>query len=287
MFAMEPSVKSRRELGAFLRIRRQAIEPTGVIHGSQHRRTPGLRREEVASLADVSTSLYTWLEQGRPIPVSCQALRRVASVLNFNDDETRYAIALLQGPKAPSHAAPDELTLRVLQRVVDGFADGPAFVLDVNWNFIVWNRAHALVFAMPEPGSVEPASINAMEQLFLRSHDRTLFEDWEATARRAVRKFRADYGAHVGDPDFESLVLNLRNASQQFCDLWCERRVQASLVDTDDTIHHPTLGRITYATRNFPTPQLPGGTLVLQTICDPAITTQLRHLSSRTTALAP
>jgi transcriptional regulator with XRE-family HTH domain len=207
----------RQQLGEFLRSQRARLSPNLFgLPGGTRRRTPGLRREEVAQLGGLSTTWYTWLEQGRDISLSAHALGRLANVLKFSAAERAYLFDLAgkrdpQGTSEAEPAAPAAL-LASLQTIA-----GPAYVLDHLWNALGWNEAAAALFTGWLDGDNDR---NLLHFIFLNPAGQLLIDGWEARARRAIAEFRIDYGHHLDEPAMQTLVRRLTTESPFFAHAW-------------------------------------------------------------------
>ncbi|MER7989399.1 helix-turn-helix transcriptional regulator [Streptomyces noursei] len=232
----------RRALAEFLRARRERITPqqAGVLAGPR-RRTPGLRREEVAQLSGVSVTWYTWLEQARDIGVSRQVLASLARALMLSPVEQRhlYALAGALPPERPTDAGPGP----ALQRLVDALDPQPAYLLDANWDLVAWNRAEAGLIG--DPGRLPPEERNLLRIVFTDPAMRTLLDDWEGQARDLVAQFRADAGERFGDPRFDRLTRELALQSAEFA-TWWEAHHLADLGTSRRTFRHPRAGTLTF-----------------------------------------
>ncbi len=225
----------RRQLIDFLKGCRARLTPTQVgLPDTNRRRTPGLRREDVAALAGVSVTWYTWLEQGRDIQVSADVLERISTTLRMSPDEREYLFALVQHRPAPPTAARTEAVSPALTRMLDSIAV-PAIVLTARWDVVAWNQLALKVVrdysALP-PGRRNLLRILLVEDEAYRS-DEALYE---ATARRLLAKFRVDYSQAPGDPAFEELIAELSASCPIFDRLWA----LAEVVGTHEAIvTHP------------------------------------------------
>ncbi len=217
----------RRLLGGFLRAHREALPPDAAglpPGGNGRRRTPGLRREEVALLCGLSTTWYTWVEQGRDISLSAAALARLATALRLTAAERAYLFELtrqrdpLPPPaEAAQDAAPAEL-LAVLRATV-----APAYLLDRLWHVRGWNDAAGRLFA-PWFDSGETC---LLRYVFLGATARDFIRDWEDRARRLLAEFRADTAQRPDDPGMQALVRDLLRDSATFARFWNEHSVMA------------------------------------------------------------
>src|ERR1700689_2342495 len=174
--------RRRAQLSEFLRIRREAIEPHEVgLAGGGRRRTPGLRREEVAALAGVGTTWYTWLEQGRDVRASLDVLEALASALRLTPAERSHLILLGRGEQAPPCKPPVEKISNELRRLVQNSGPGPAMVLGRRYDVVAWNQAAALVLG--DPGIHSKATRNHLWLTFMDPSRRSLFVHWERDSR--------------------------------------------------------------------------------------------------------
>ncbi|WP_411134416.1 helix-turn-helix transcriptional regulator [Streptomyces sp. C10] len=232
----------RRNLAEFLRSRRERLSPreAGILAGPR-RRTPGLRREEVAQLSGVSVTWYTWLEQARDITVSGQVLTSLARALMLNSVERRHLFALagVPLPERPPGRGPGP----ALQRLVDALEPHPAYLLDANWDLVGWNRAEAALIG--DPGELEPAERNLLWLVFMDPAMRALLADWDGQARDLVAQFRADSRQRSGDPRHEQLTGGLREASEEFR-AWWEAHDIAEFGSSRRTFCHPRVGALTF-----------------------------------------
>lgn len=221
---MRLATDQRRALGAFIRTRRETLSPQD--HGvSPHgrRRTPGLRREEVAQLAGVSTTWYTWLEQGRDISMSAMALSRLANALSLNSAERTYLFNLSshRDPSAPSAVQHPALPA-ALAVLVEGIVH-PAYVTDRLFRACHWNGAAADLL---RPWLVK-GDASLLRYMFLDPGARSFVMDWENRAQRLLAEFRADTAIALDDPDIADLVRELSAQSADFQRLWTNHRVLA------------------------------------------------------------
>jgi transcriptional regulator with XRE-family HTH domain len=212
----------RRALGAFLRAERERLtaEAVGLPPGGR-RRTPGLRREELAQLAGFSATWYTWLEQGRDVAVSAPALARLAAALRLTRTARAYVFDLA-GRHDPAPPAEDDAALPPALPACLGVIASPAYVLDRPWNLCAWNEAAARLFA----GWLDRAGPhNLLRFVFLDPLARTLLPDWDARARRVLAEFRADCAAHLEDAPVRALLAGLQRDSADFAVFWRQHGV--------------------------------------------------------------
>jgi hypothetical protein len=230
-------------LADFLRVRRTRIAPeTAGFSRGRRRRTRGLRREEVAQLAGVSVTWYTWLEQARPIRVSAETLESLARALRLSPAERTHLFLLALGhPPAgaaePPVAAP-EAVHRLLASVgaVPGYATGPL------WELLAWNRAAGVVFGLD---ALAPADRNMLWYIFAHPAARERLVNWEGNAQRVLAQFRAATARHVDDPRVAALVERLLRTSAEFA-AWWPRHDVSGRPGCRKEIRHPELGRLVF-----------------------------------------
>jgi transcriptional regulator with XRE-family HTH domain len=239
--APPPAAKQRRsELTDFLRQRRGRVSPSDVgLPSNGLRRTPGLRREEVAQLAGVGLSWYTWLEQGRDIKPSAQVLDALARVLRLDAAERAHLFHLarvelpLPAGEYPREAPPE------LAAIVEDLVPNPAYLLGPRTDVLAWNGAAAATLG--EPGRAPDGRQNLMWWLFTSGE--LTNEQWQATARSTLARFRAEHARRIGDPDFAALIAALEEASEQFRAWWPRHEVLDQQLGTK-TVEHPLAGRL-------------------------------------------
>ena len=240
----------RAELGVFLRARRAALAPeqAGIPRGKR-RLTPGLRREEVASLANIGVTWYTWLEQGRAIQVSSETLRRLAGALRLSASDEIYLFTLagLAPPRETRRANLHDPA--ALQGVLDGFTTGPAVMFSPAFDVIGYNRIWNLIYRIDSYSG--PFARNHVYRLFMDPERRRLYVDYELVARHMVGLLRAQYAAHVGEPEFQELLGALTEVSPEFARLWSEYHTQP-LDLFQLRLQHETLGSLTLCASRFP-----------------------------------
>jgi transcriptional regulator with XRE-family HTH domain len=240
------SDERRREIADFLKTRRMRRQPEelGLPRG-RRRRTPGLRREEVATAAGVSLEWYTWLEQAREVRPSVEVLSRISSALRLEPNETRHLLTL-GGYAIPSSGGesvrPVSVSLR-LQRLIDQMEYGPAWVFGERWDILAWNRAASVIHG--DLAGLQGIERNALYQLFLGDRMRSMLDDWERHGRQCVAKLRAQYASRVDDPWFNELVTVLRSRSDQFERWWNENDIE-TWQEGVKHYEHPEAGRLVF-----------------------------------------
>ncbi|ALS00519.1 hypothetical protein ATZ33_03770 [Enterococcus silesiacus] len=248
---MENYTKNK-ELGHFLKSRRQMISPVQVgIPDSKRRRASGLRREEVAWLSNVSISWYTRLEQGKEIQVSSQVLLSVAKTLHLNADETIYSLNLAGFSSGLYENIPLEKVSHMVQHVLDSFVTAPAIVLDIYWNIIAWNSISCSLFYDFE--QLEPCDCNLLKLLFLNSDFKKLYQQptWEMKAKITLANFRRSFIQTINDEQFLSLIEQLSILSPEFNTWWSDHNI-ASEHELTKTIVHPQLGELIFEHTSYP-----------------------------------
>jgi transcriptional regulator with XRE-family HTH domain len=226
-------------LGAYLRDRRARLDPAALGFPGGRRRTPGLRREEVAQRANISATWYTWLEQGRGGAPSADVLDRIASGLMLTEHEREHLFILGLGrPPEIRYRAVDGVTPR-LQRVLDVMETSPAIVKNATWDVVAWNRAAAAV--LTDYGKLPPEGRNVLRLIFTDSHVKAAQEDWWAVARYVVAAFRADAVRAGAGEEIGRLVEELSRLSPEFETLWRENQIVAH-GEGVKRLHHAELG---------------------------------------------
>jgi transcriptional regulator with XRE-family HTH domain len=254
---------TRAELAEFLRARREALSPEQVsLPRGRSRRTPGLRREEVALLAGVSVTWYTWLEQGRRINASDDVLRAIGRALRL-DVAGQDHLVLLAHPVSPNGAepfSPDDVPT-ALRRLIDGFEPAPAYVLGPHWEFAAWNAAEARLY--PPLDQLEGLERNLMWVLFTHAAVRQLIVDWDVHARQALAEFRAATISVRRDPQMVELVERLQCESDEFRAWWPEHDV-ARFETRLRRFDHPTAGLLTFEYQQLTPSEWPALRVVVQ-----------------------
>ena len=212
----------RRELGEFLRAQRERLTPAEVgVFSGVRRRTPGLRREEVAQLSNISATWYIWIEQGRDVSVSPLALSRLAVALRLTRSQRAYLFDLA-GKRDPEQLIVDSETVSVsLQACVDTI-QAPAYILDRRWDARGWNRMAEHLFTGWLNSSGDK---NLLRFIFLAPLARLLIHGWDERARRVVAEFRAHAGSQLNDPAMQHLVEDLLGQSPEFAGFWHQHDV--------------------------------------------------------------
>jgi transcriptional regulator with XRE-family HTH domain len=228
-------------LGTYLTDRRRKLDPAALGFPLTRRRTPGLRREEVAQRANVSTTWYTWLEQGRGGAPSANVLDRIAHALMLTEIEREHIFLLALG-RTPEvrYQATGGVTPR-LQRVLDALEFSPALVKSVTWDVVAWNRAAAAV--LTDYRELAPKQRNVLRMIFCDPNVRAKQSDWESVARFAVGTFRADVARAGASKEVEALVDELSRVSPEFEAIWRDHDVRGH-GEGIKYLQHPLVGLV-------------------------------------------
>ena len=271
------AVGQSNQLGTYLRDRRTRLDPTALGFASGRRRTPGLRREEVASRANISPTWYTWLEQGRGGAPSADVLDRLAKGLMLTEPEREHLYMLGLGRPPEARYQPiDGITPR-LQRVLDGMALSAAIIKTVMWDVVGWNRAAALL--LTDYGKLPREGRNILRLMFASDHVRSRNEDWDSIARFVVGAFRAD-GARAGANNSAAateLVAELSRISPEFEALWRDNDVVAH-GDGVKRIHHPVAGLLSMEFSSFAVEGRPELGMIIYNPISPADAARFQQL---------
>jgi transcriptional regulator with XRE-family HTH domain len=229
------------DLGAYLKDRRARLDPAVFGLAGTRRRTPGLRREEVAQRANISATWYTWLEQGRGGAASADVLDRIARALMLTDVEREHLFLLGLG-RTPEvrYRAVEGVTPR-LQRVLDALDPSPALIKTPTWDVVAWNRAAAAV--LTDYDALEPEKRNILRLIFLDPRVRAAQYDWESVARFVIGAFRADAARAGATAQVAELVDELRRQSPEFEAMWRDNDVR-SYGEGVKRLKHPTAGTL-------------------------------------------
>ena len=228
-------------LGSYLRDRRTRLDPAALGFSVGRRRTPGLRREEVAQRSNISPTWYTWLEQGRGGAPSAEVLNRIAGALMLTDVEREHLFLLGLGrPPEVRYKAVEGVTPR-LQRLLDAFEVSPALIKTATWDVVAWNRAAAAV--LTDYGALPPDQRNILRLMFGNPRIRAAQHDWDSIARFVVGAFRADAARAGAVSEVAELVDELCKLSPEFAALWRNNDVHAH-GEGVKRLRHPILGAI-------------------------------------------
>ena len=268
-------------LGAYLRDRRAKLDPAAFGLPMARRRTPGLRREEVAQRANVSATWYTWLEQGRGGAPSPDVLNRIARALMLTDVEREHLFLLALGrPPEVRYQAAEGVTPR-LQRVLDALTLSPALVKTSTWDIVAWNRAASAVLA--DYGKLAPSERNILRLMFCNAEVRAAQPDWEGAARFVVAAFRAETARAGAAESMKALVEYLRRRSPEFEAMWSDNDVRTYGEGTKH-LRHPVIGEIALEYSAFAVDGRPDLGMVVYNPATPADAEKIRSLLGPQTA---
>ncbi len=233
----------RAQLSKFLKNCRARVSPSEAgLPEPDRRRTAGLRREDVAALAGVSVTWYTWLEQGRDVHVSANVLERISSTLRLSDDERDYLFTLAQNRPPPLASSKIDEAGPAIRRMIDALSV-PALVISMRWDAVAWNKAYAK--AIRDFSALAPDQRNLARMLFTSPEYRVDENEYDAMVHRVVAKVRVDYSQAGGDPAFEALIEELNEISPSFRRAWRDTDVTGRSYGIN-IVRHPTLGKIAF-----------------------------------------
>ena len=233
----------RRELADFLKTRRARLSAVEAgFYTNSRRRTPGLRREELAELADVGITWYTWLEQAREIQVSIQVIGRIAAALQLTPIEKQHLFRLAKQPLTEDIEQPKIIGC-ALRHLLDDLETTPAFVTGRLWRIIAWNRAAAALFG--DFGDLPEDERNLLRFAFTNEKTREIFVGWEDFAQTVLARFRRSCGHHYqADPEAVRLIESLKKESPEFNEYWSNYDLRDGLAHTHREINHPQIGSL-------------------------------------------
>ncbi|WP_114211131.1 helix-turn-helix transcriptional regulator [Acidisarcina polymorpha] len=217
--------ESENLLGTYLKERRSRLDPATFDLPTARRRTPGLRREEVAQRAHVSVTWYTWLEQGRGGAPSADMLDRLARALVLEETEREHLYLLAHGrpPEVKSPVRTNGVSPR-MQRVLDALESSPALIKDAAWNVVAWNEAAAAVLI--DYGTLSPVERNVLRLVFCHPRLRAQLPDWEQIASFVVATFRAELARTGASQQTQALIEALSRESPEFAAMWRNHEVR-------------------------------------------------------------
>ena len=263
-------------VGTYLKDRRAKLDPGAFGFPLTRRRTPGLRREEVAQRANVSATWYTWLEQGRGGAPSADVLDRIARALLLTDVEREHLFLLALGrPPEVRYQPPEAVTPR-LQRLLDSLELSPAYVKTSTWDVVAWNRAASAVLA--DYGALPPEQRNILRLVFLDPHVRAKQPDWEGVARFVVAAFRADAARAGATENIQALVDELSRRSPEFETMWRDNDVRRTYDERPKQVRHPRVGLIALEYSSFAVDGRPDLGLVIYNPATPRDADRIRSL---------
>jgi transcriptional regulator with XRE-family HTH domain len=283
---MNGSNVQRQELADFLRTRRARLLPSdvGLLNGTR-RRTPGLRREEVALLANIGVTWYTRLEQGADINVSPAVLASIADALHLTEHERAHLFVLAgQRPAEPTVAETEHVS-EVLQRVLDALDPNPAVIRGRRYDVLAWNRAAVALFG--DYAKMDRLHRNSVWRFFMDPSARTCWPRSQESASKYVAQFRAVAAKYLNDPDFQELVDALLKGSPDFRRYWSQHDVRGTTEGLKH-IYHPHVGELCLEYTSLAVPGYPDMYLMAYTTAKGSIEEQkLRELIDSERELVP
>jgi transcriptional regulator with XRE-family HTH domain len=246
--------------GSYLKDRRTKLDPGAFGFSSARRRTPGLRREEVAQRANISATWYTWLEQGRGGAPSADVLDRIAGALMLTDVEREHLFLLGLGRPPEVHYQRSEGVTPRLQRVLDALEPSPALIRTATWDVVAWNRAAPVMH--PDFGSLPPEQRNVLRFVFLDPRARATQYDWGSVARFVVAAFRVDTARAGAAAAIQPFVDQLCRLSPEFSVMWRDHDVRGP-GEAIKHIRHPVLGPLAFEYSVFAVDGRPDLSLVI------------------------
>lgn len=254
----------RQDLADFLRTRRMRLSPEQVgLISAGRRRTPGLRREEVAQLANVGVSWYTLLEQGRDIHPSREVLQNIAEGLQLTPAERHHLFVLAdQHPLAEGNPSHEQVS-PALRRVLDVLNPVPAYIMGHRWDYLAWNTAaeHALLLLQ----SVPPYEQNAVWRIFANPLSRQLYHPmWEQVAQKVLAEFRAESARFANEAWFQHLIADLQRVSPEFRAWWPRHDVRGR-TEGRKNVEHPLVGSLVFEQTTLQVPAMPELKLMIYT----------------------
>ncbi len=227
-------------LGTYLKDRRAKLDPAAFGFPLIRRRTPGLRREEVAQRANVSATWYTWLEQGRGGAPSADVLDRISRAMMLTEVEREHLFLLGLGRAPDVRYQVAEIVPPRLQRVLDAFNLSPAYIKTATWDVVAWNYAATRV--MHDYGKIPPDQRNILRFMFCAPEVRAVQTDWEGVTRFVVAAFRADVVRAGAMAKVKPLIDELSRLSPDFAKIWAENDVRSTYSDVAKSLRHPLAG---------------------------------------------
>ena len=258
---MSETVANDSLLGTYLRTRRAKLDPVALGFSTERRRTPGLRREEVAQRANISPTWYTWLEQGRGGSPSADVLDRISRALMLTELEREHLFLLGLGHPPEAHYKKDDGITPRLQRILDALEPSPALIRTATWDVVGWNRAVAVM--LTDYGAVPPEQRNILRFIFLDPSARDAQYDWKSVAEFVLGAFRIDVARAGAAAEMELLVDEMCRLSPEFKMMWRDNNEVRHHGERIKHIKHPVLGKVTFEYSAFAVDGRPDLSLVV------------------------
>lgn len=254
----------QQSLGEFLRAIRERLTPEQVglpSHG--RRRTPGLRREEVAQLANVGVSWYTSIEQGKDVHPSYQILESLATALRLSEDERRYLFLLSKSDEMEESKIYKEISTG-LERTVFALEPNPAYIMDKYWDVLLWNRSAEFIFGFPSCSANINIKPNILHQFLIDPFKKEINPDWEERAKIMIARFRADCARHPHDTRLNEMIEKFKQESEFFSKWWPRYEVK-TVTDCHKLWNHPEIGDLEFEHVNLQVSNCPDFKLMIYT----------------------
>lgn len=262
----------RKELAHFLRTRRQRLSPEAVgLPAGSRRRTPGLRREELALAAGIGVTWYTRLEQGRSITASPQVLESLVRVFGLDAAERNHLFILAREQQPADPFPLTGIISPALQYILDTMGICPAYIANPRWDMIAWNQAMCHVYT--DFSMLPLHERNIPRYMLTNQRQRALFDHWEKEARGMLALFRTSTERYVGEPWFKALVADLEQISPEFRIWWPNHDIQAAH-SGPKVLNHPLVGRLVLQSNSLQVVDAPDLRLVIYTPLPEANTAQ-------------
>jgi transcriptional regulator with XRE-family HTH domain len=264
-------------LGSYLRDRRIRLDPVALGFSASRRRTPGLRREEVAQRANISATWYTWLEQGRGGAPSAHVLDRIANALMLTDVEREHVFILGLGRSPEIRYQPVSGITPRLQRVLDAMEASPAILRTATWDVVAWNRAAAVT--LTDYATLAPKDRNVLRLMFLNPRVRAAQLDWESVARFVVAVFRGDATRAGAAATMQALADELCQASPEFAAMWRDNDVR-DFGEGVKRLRHPAIGELALEYSAFAVDGRPDLAMLVYNPVDPRDADRIKALTA-------
>jgi transcriptional regulator with XRE-family HTH domain len=277
------TIRTDNALGEYLKHRRTQLDPSELGLPMSRRRTPGLRREEVAARANVSATWYTWLEQGRGGAPSAEVIDQIAHALMLSEAEREHLFLLALGRLPNVRYRGARAVAPLFQRMIDAMEISPVLVRTSTWDVVAWNRAASAV--LTDYGVIPVEQRNILRQIFCNPRIRAAQPDWEGVARFVVAAFRADVARAGATKAVEGLVDDLRRLSREFDVMWRDNEVR-SFGQGTKCVRHPLAGLLRLEFSAFAVDGRPDLAMIVYNPATPADAGQIRSLVESETSLA-
>lgn len=269
---------TQQSLGEFLRATRERLTPEQVgLPAFGRRRTPGLRREEVAQLANVGVSWYTFIEQGKDVHPSHQVLESLATALLLSEDERRYLFLLSRAAEIEEPEIDKEIGIG-LENTVFALDPHPAYILGKYWDVLLWNRAAEVVFRFAAYSASLNPKLNLLQHLLIKSNVTERNPAWEEQAGGLIARFRADCARYPQDARLNQMIEELKQESELF-NYWWPRYEVKSVTDCHKLRNDPQLGELEFYHVNFQVANYPDLKLMIYT-ATPATAEKIKQVIS-------